>query len=185
MAGSQKKARREGRLIAFIDETGVSTRPHRVRTWAPRGKTPVIRETFGWKSLSIIGAIGLWRILFRIHPGAIKGPQVVDFLKVLARHTRQPLMVIWDGAPIHRSRLVTDYIASTGGKIVVERLPAYAPELNPAEYIWAHLKQHEIGNLLVKEAWQLSHHATAALRKMRGKPRIIRACFVQACLWPE
>jgi transposase len=185
VAGSQKKARREGRLIAFIDETGVSTRPHRVRTWAPRGKTPVIRETFGWKSLSIIGAISLWRILFRIHPGAIKGPQVVDFLKVLARHTRQPLMVIWDGAPIHRSRLVTDYIASTGGKIVVERLPAYAPELNPAEYIWAHLKQHEIGNLLVKEAWQLSHHATAALRKMRGKPRIIRACFVQANLWPE
>ena len=95
-------------MIAFIDETGVSTRPHRVRTWAPRGKTPVIRETFGWKSLSVIGAISLWRILFRIHPGSIKGPQVVDFLKLLARHTRQPLMVIWDGAPIHRSRLVTD-----------------------------------------------------------------------------
>jgi transposase len=175
VAGSQKKARREGRLIAFIDETGVSTRPHRVRTWAPRGKSPVIRETFGWMSLSIIGAISLWRILFRIHPGAIKGPQVVDFLQVLARHTRQPLMVIWDGAPIHRSRLVMDYIASAGGKIVVERLPAYAPEFNPAEYIWAHLKQHEIGNLLVKEAWQLSHHATAARRKMRGKPRNIRA----------
>ena len=110
---------------------------------------------------------------------------MVDFLKLLARHTRQPLMVIWDGAPIHRSRLVTDYVESTAGRIVVERLPAYAPELNPAEYIWAHLKQHEIGNLLVKEAWQLSHHATAALRKMRRRPRVIRACFAQASLWPE
>lgn len=185
MACAQKKARREGRLIVFIDETGVSTRPHRVRTWAPKGKTPVIHETFGWKSLSVIGAISLWRILFRIHSGAIKGPQVVDFLQVLLRHTRQPLLVIWDGAPIHRSRLVSEYIASTGGRVVVERLPAYAPELNPAEYIWAHLKQHEIGNLLVKEAWELSHQATAALRRMRRRPRIIRACFAQANLWPD
>ena len=132
----------------------------------------------------MIGAISLWRILFRIHPGAIKGPQVVDFLKVLERHTRQPLMIIWDGAAIHRSRVVSGYIASTGGRIVAERLPAYAPELNPAEYIWAHLKQHEIGNLLVREAWKLSHHATAALRRMRRRPRIIRACFVQSTLWP-
>jgi len=54
-----------------------------VRTWAPRGETPVIRETFGRKSLSVIGAISLWRFLFRIHAGAIKAPQVVDFLKVL------------------------------------------------------------------------------------------------------
>ncbi len=144
----------------------------------------MLRETFGWKSLSIIGAISLWRILFRIHAGSVKGPQVVDFLKVLARHTSQPLMVIWDGAAIHRSRLVADYLASTGGRIIAERLPAYAPELNPAEYIWAHLKQHEIGNLLVREAWELSHHATAALRRMRRRPSIIRACFAQAELWP-
>jgi len=47
-------------------------------------------------------------------------------------------MVIWDGAPIHRSKLVTQYVASTEGRITIERLPAYAPELNPAEYIWAH-----------------------------------------------
>jgi transposase len=145
----------------------------------------VIRETFGWKSLSLIGAISLWRILFRIHPGAIKGPQVVDFLKVLRRHMPQPFMVIWDGAPIHRSKVVSDYVASTNGHIVIERLPAYAPELNPAEYIWAHLKQHEIGNLLVKEAWQLRHYASVALKRMRRRPRIIRACFSQASLWPE
>jgi len=78
-----KKARREGRLIVFIDETGVCTRSHRLRTWAPRGETPVIRETFGRNILSVIGAISLGRFLFRIHAGAIKAPQVVDFLKVL------------------------------------------------------------------------------------------------------
>ena len=135
--------------MVFIDETGISTRPHRVRTWAPRGKTPVLRETFGWKSLSIIGALSAGRFLFRIHPGSIKAPQVIDFLKTLIRHTRQPLMVLWDGASIHRAKSVSDFVALSGGRIVAERLPAYAPELNPAEYVWAHLKQHGIGNLAV------------------------------------
>ncbi len=89
-----KKACREGRLIDFIDETGVSTKPHRVRTWAPRGQTPVLHETFGWQSLSIIGAIRLWRILFRIHAGAINGDQVVHFRGFLGRHTRQSMLIV-------------------------------------------------------------------------------------------
>lgn len=86
---------------------------------------------------------------------------------------------------IHRSKLVTQYVASTEDRVAIERLPAYAPELNPAEYIWEHLKEHEIGNLLVRESWQLSHHATAALSKMRRGPRIILACSVQVELWPK
>ncbi len=94
-----KKARREGRLIVFIDETGVSAKPHRARTWALRGQTPVLHETFGWKILSIIGALSLWRILFRIYAGAIKAPRFVNFLKVLERHTRKTMLIVWDRAP--------------------------------------------------------------------------------------
>lgn len=141
-------------------------------------------ETFGWKSLSVIAGIMLWKFLFQIHPGSIKSPQVIGFLKALRRHVKGRLLVIWDGAAIHRSRLVGDYLASTGGRLEVARLPAYAPELNPAEYLWAHLKEHEIANLITREAWQLNHHATAALRRMRRRPKIIRACFAQAQLWP-
>jgi transposase len=156
-----------------------------VRTWAPRGQTPVLHETFNWKSLSIIGGITLWNFFFRIHSGSIKSAQVVEFLKALHRHLKGArLLIIWDGAPIHRSRVVSEFLASTQGNIAVERLPAYAPELNPVEYLWAHLKQHEIGNLIVREAWQLSLQATSALRRMRRRPRIIRACFAQAELWP-
>lgn len=168
-----------------MDESGLSTRPHRVRTWAPRGQTPVLQETFNWKSLSLIAGISLWNFYFRIHAGSIKSPQVVEFLRVLQRHLRRrKLLVLWDGAPIHRSRVVAQFIASTKGHLVVESLPAYAPELNPVEYLWAHLKEHELGNLIVREAWQLSHQATAALRRMRRRPRIIRACYIQAELWP-
>lgn len=185
MAGDKKKARKERRTIVFIDESGLSTRPTRVRTWAPVGKTPVIQETFGWKSLSMIGGLSLYRFYFQIHPGSIKGPQVIEFLRHLERHVRGKLTIVWDGAPIHRSRLVKEYVEGTGGRVVVERLPAYAPELNPVEYMWGNLKQHQIGNLIATQAWELSMAATAALRRMRRRRPLIIACYKQATLWPE
>jgi len=184
VAGAKKKARRQGRLIVFVDECGLSTRPTRARTWAPRGQTPLLQETFNWKSLSLIGGLALLRFYFQLHAGSIKGPQVVDFLRHLQRHVPGKLLILWDGAPIHRSRLVRDYVASTQGRLVVERLPAYAPELNPVEYMWGHLKTREIANLITRHAWELSFEATAALRKMRRRPSIITACYTQAELWP-
>ena len=183
MAGDKKKARQQRRLIVFLDESGLSTRPTRVRTWALRGQTPLLQETFNWKSLSIIGGLALLRFYFQIHKGSIKGPQVVEFLKHLQRHIPGKILILWDGASIHRSALVRNYIADTRGRITVERLPAYAPELNPVEYMWGHLKTHEIANLLVTQAWELSLEATAALRKMRRRPSIITACYAQAELW--
>lgn len=162
----------------------MSTRPTRVRTWAPRGQTPLLQETFNWKSLSIIGGLALLRFYFQIHPGSIKGPQVVEFLRHLQRHIPGKLLILWDGAAIHRSALVRDYVASTRGRIQVARLPAYAPELNPVEYMWGHLKTHEIANLITTRASELSLEATAALRKMRRRPSIITACYTQAELWP-
>lgn len=162
----------------------MSTRPTRARTWARRGQTPLLQETFNWKSLSIIGGMALWRFYFQIHPGSIKGPQVVEFLRHLRRHIPGKMLIIWDGAPIHRSRLVREYVESTDGRMTVERLPAYAPELNPVEYMWGHLKTHEIANLIVTKAWELSHEATAALRRMRRRRSIVAACYAQAELWP-
>ena len=80
----------------------------------------------------------LLRFYFQIYAGSIKGPQVIEFLKQLQRHIPGKLLILWDGAPIHRSALVRDYLASTRGRVEVERLPAYAPELNPVEYMWGH-----------------------------------------------
>lgn len=162
----------------------MSTRPTRVRTWAPRGQTPVLQETFNWKSLSIIGGLALWRFYFQIHAGSIKSPQVVEFLQHLQRHVRGKILILWDGAPIHRSLLVKNYVATTRGRLAIERLPAYAPELNPVEYMWGHLKTHEIANLLVTKAWELNLEATAALRRMRRRQNIVAACYKQSELWP-
>jgi len=115
----------------------------------------------------------------------MKSPQVIEFIGHLQRHLPgRRLLLLWDGASIHRSKLVQDYLSSTKGQVMAERLPAYAPEINPVEYMWAHLKSHEIANLIATRAWELSLEATRALRRMRRRPSIISACFAQAELWP-
>ena len=73
-------------------------------------------------------------------------------------------------------------ISVTGPWYYGLNLPAYAPELNPVEYLWGHLKEHELGNLLVRHAHELGHHATAALRRLRRRPTIIAACWKQSSL---
>lgn len=103
----------------------------------------------------------------------------------LVRHIRQSLILVWDRLPSHRSAMVRDYIDNLEGQIHVEYLPAYAPELNPVEYVSAYSKQHELPNVCPKNFWQLSQTARQTLRRMRHRPRLITAFWQQASLWPR
>ena len=180
LAGVKKNAAKQGRIIVFIDESGLSERPTRVRTWAPRGQTPVLQYHFNWHQLSVIAGISFYRFYFRLFPGAIKSPQIIEFLHALGQHIRRPLLVIWDGLPAHRSALVRDYLESLNGAIQIEQLPAYAPELNPTEYIWGHLKHHELANVCASSFGELKHFARRRLRSMQRRPSLIRAFWQQA-----
>ena len=91
--------------------------------------------------------------------------------------------MIWDGAAIHRSRLVREYLDSLHGRLWVERLPAYAPELNPAEYIWGYFKQHELPNLCAKDLAELGALGRQSLRRMRRRPKLVAAFWKQAELF--
>jgi transposase len=160
----------------------LSERPHRVRTWAPRGQTPVLQHHFNWKVLSAAAGIAWWNFYFRLYPGAIRAPQVIDFLRHLLRCLPGKLLVVWDGLPQHRARLVTEFIRAQRGRLAIERLPAYAPELNPVEYIWGYWKHHELPNFCPRDFTQLSYQARRALRRMRRRPPLARSCWRQANL---
>jgi transposase len=184
MAGFKKKALAQGRTIVFIDESGLTQKPHRVRTWSPKGQTPLLFHPFNWENLGAIAGLTWWNFYFRLFKGSIKSPQVIEFLGELQRRVPGKLLIIWDGAGIHRSRLIRDYLATLGGQIWVERLPAYAPELNPVEYLWAYWKQRELPNLNARDLWHLSGWAAHGLRRMRRKrKRLIVAFWKQADLW--
>ncbi|MEW6248944.1 MAG: transposase [Nitrospirota bacterium] len=100
--------------MVFVDESGLSEQPHRVRTWAPRGQTPVWQLAFNWKRLSVIAGVTVWTFYFRLYPGTIKSPQIVDFLRHLRRQLRRKLLIIWDGLKAHRSRLVREQEKGSG-----------------------------------------------------------------------
>lgn len=167
----------------FIDESGLSERPHRARTWAPRGQTPVLQYHFTWKTLSAVAGITWWNFYFRLYPETVKSQQVVDFLTHLMRHLDRPLLIIWDRLQQHRSRMVKDFVAEQNGRIKLEYLPAYAPELNPTEYIWGYLKQHELPNFSAQNLTQLSDFAKRSLRRMRRRPTLVQAFWKQAELF--
>ncbi len=179
---SQKKAQKQGRTIVFIDESGLSQKPHRCRTWAPRGETPVLEFNFNWQKLSVSAGLTLRNFYFRLYPGTIGELEVIDFLQALVRHIDRPLLIVWDRLPAHRSRLVREFIELSEGHIATEFLPPYAPELNPVEYIWAYWKQHELPNVCPKDYWELDERARKSLRRMRRKPRLITAFWKQSSL---
>jgi transposase len=179
-AGAKKNAAQQGRIIVFIDESGLSERPTRVRTWAPRGQTPVLQYHFNWHQLSVIAGITFRRFYFRLFPGAIKSPQIIEFLNALGRQMRRPLLVIWDELPAHRSALVREHLESLDGAVQIEQLPGYAPELNPTEYIWGHLKHHELANLCAPTFGELKTCACNRLRPMQRRPTLITAFWQQA-----
>jgi transposase len=106
----------------------------------------------------------------------------VDFLGHLLRHLPGKLLVVWDGLRAHRARLVTEFIAAQGGRLVTEQLPSYAPELNPVEYLWGYWKHHELPNFCPHDFARLSHHACRALRRMRRRPPLIRSFWQHAQL---
>jgi transposase len=142
----------------------------------------VLQYHFNWKLLSAMAGITWWRFYFRLFPGAIRGPQVIEFLTHLLAHLPGRLLVIWDGLPAHRSRLVQHWVASQRARLELERLPAYAPELNPVEYLWGYWKQHELPNFCPKNFAELSDHARRALRRMRRRSSLVRSFWQQAQL---
>ena len=104
------------------------------------------------------------------------------FLEHLLRHVAGPVLVIWDRLGTHRNQLVREFVAAQRGRLTLEYLPAYAPELNPVEYIWGHWKQHELPNFCPRNFGQLSQYARRALTRMRQRPALVRAFWQQAGL---
>src|ERR1700688_4153327 len=130
--------------------------------------------------MSAIAGLSFFNFYFQLVDGTIKSQQVIDFLGHLRRYLRRPLLIVWDGLSAHKSKITRDFIASQQGRITIEYLPGYAPELNPVEYIWAYWKQHTLPNVCPKDFWSLNDTARKTLKRMRRRPRLITAFWKQA-----
>lgn len=182
MAFSQKRAIKEGRTIVFCDQSGFYLLPMVVRTtYAPVGKTPILRENLTRDHLSAMSGITLEGKLYMIEQErAFKGEDVVRFLKHLMRQIPGKLLVIWDGSPIHRAGAVKDFLANgAASRLQLEQLPGYAPDLNPDEGIWKHIKCVELKNLCCKSLAELKVELRKAKERLRHKRDVILGCIKQ------
>lgn len=171
----------------FVDEAGFHLLPAVVRTYAPSGRTPVLRVPLSWEHLSTISAITPdGRLFIMVGDKAIDGQAIVRFVKHLLRHIQGKLLVIWDGLPAHRGQTVKDFLSNgAAARVHLERLPSYAPDLNPDEGIWRHLKYVELRNVCCHDLSELRIHLRQAVARLRHNPDVILACFHHAGLVVE
>jgi transposase len=148
------------------------------RTWAPRGRPPVLTHTGGlWKRLSVAVALAFrWdgrrsRLFFQTRPGTYTDGGLITFLRALKRHFRgRSIILLWDGLPAHRSGRMTRYVARQRAWLHVERLPAYAPDLNPVEQIWGNVKGRDLANLCPTEILALRRPLRCSFARIRRHP---------------
>jgi transposase len=180
----RKRARRERRVLVFEDESGFYLLPGLVRTYAPEGQTPIIREKPTRDHLSVMGGMTPeGKVYTLVRQDSLNGMHSIEFLIHLLRVTGARLLLIWDGSPIHRRAEVRDFVLSTRGKIRLEALPGYAPDLNPwDEGGWNHLKHGEMRNIVCRDLEELHEQFHLAVGRLRQKPHLVRSFFAQARL---
>jgi transposase len=180
----RRRARRERRLLVFVDEAGFYLLPSVVKTSAPAARTPVLREWQTRDHLSVMGGMtpaGKVYTLARQEP--LTGLDTVTFLMHLLRVAAARLLVVWDGSMIHRRAAVKEFVAGSGGRVRVEALPGYAPDLNPwDEGGWHHLKNVEMRNRACLDLEELHQEFHLAVGRLRQKPHLVQSFFAQAGL---
>jgi transposase len=179
MASPQKGAEAQRQTILFIDESGFYPWPSVVRTYAPMGQTPVLREWCTRDHLSAISAISpAGKLYFPSQERPFNADDIVACLKHLLREGSGRMVLIWDGAPIHRSHTSKEFLAhGAAQRLHLERLPAYAPELNPDEGLWQQLKGVERRNVCCFHLPQLRGELHDAVKRVRHRPHLIHGFF--------
>lgn len=150
-------------------------------TWAERGKPPILRRQSGRRELSTAVGLSLrGRIYQRHFRRPLDGSAIVVALEHIRRHVGGRLILIWDRAPIHRARIVADYLQAHPD-IYEERLPPYAPELNPEEYCHGNVKER-IRNSTPQSVAEIRMLVDRGFARLRRRPDLLLSFFHHAGL---
>jgi putative transposase len=195
VVGVKRTAAAWGAWIVFCDESGQSLRPPKGRTWARRGQTPVVAVPGrGTGRVSIAGLLCVkpgerTRLIYRttVYHGRTHEPKgfgSADFAALLTdahQQLRGPIMVVWDNLPAHVSAPMRAWIAARADWLLVYRLPPYAPEINPAEGVWANLKG-KIYNLAIHGVDALAVLLKSHLKRLQYQPDLLNAFIAETGL---
>jgi transposase len=175
----KKKAEEEDRVIIYADEAGIGLLPSLHSTYAEKGVTPVLKEACKYSHASIAGAItSEGHLIYQLQQNSFDGNAIVLFLKKICKEVEKKIILIWDGAKIHFSQAVKDYLETIqDNKLWLVRLPPYSPELNASEYIWNHLKNVCLKNMCFKNITELSKKTMSKMEEIKGDSELIQSFY--------
>ena len=173
-----KQAKASGGEVYFWDESGFRADAVHGRTWGVRGQTPVVEVAGTRQSISAASAVNatgaFWFVTYK---GGMTAELFIGLLKHIVRGRRRPLFLVLDSLPAHKAKIVQEYVESTKGKLELHFLPGYAPELNPDELVWNHVKRTGTARSPLAAGDSLQDRIEADLQAVQADPALVRSFF--------
>lgn len=174
----RKRAKRLGARIFFSDEAGFQSDPVLGRTYGLRGQTPVVRTSGQRQSLNVISAVNargeFWAVTYT---GKLNAESFVCFLQNFMASQVGRICLVVDGHPAHKANAVKNYIKSLKGRLELHFLPPYAPDLNPDEFVWSHMKNNGVSKKPLKTNESLQSRVDHDLNRIRENPKLVKSFF--------
>jgi transposase len=171
-------AKATGGEVYFWDESGFRADAVHGRTWGQKGQTPVVERPGQRQSISAASAVNargaFW---YCTYEGGLNAELFVALLRKMMRHRSRPVHLVVDGLPAHKTVLVKTYVASTNGLLALHFLPGYAPELNPDELVWSHMKRTGVARAPLRRGERLRDKVAAQLAAIKRRPLLVRSFF--------
>lgn len=173
-----RQAKAAGGEVWFWDESGFRADAVHGRTWGVKGQTPVVERPGQRQSISAASAVNargaFWYCTYQ---GGLNAELFITLLRQMTRHRSKPVHLVIDGLPAHKTALVKAYVASTNGMLTLHVLPGYAPELNPDELVWSHMKRTGVARAPLRQGEKLREKIEAQLAAIKRAPQLVRSLF--------
>ena len=174
----QKRAKRAGAKIFFLDEAGFQSDPPLGRTYGLKGTTPVVQTSGQRQSLNVISAVNargeFWAATYT---GKLNAEAFVAFLQNFLKGRQGKVFLVVDGHPAHKANLVKRYVQSLAGRLELHFLPPYAPDLNPDEFVWSHMKSNGVSKKPLKKNESLRERVEEDIANIQQNRELIRSFF--------
>jgi transposase len=172
------KAKREGAKIFFLDEAGVRSDQVLGRTWGLRGQTPEVPTSGRRQSVNAISAVSArGEFWYETYTERLNAGRFVELLTNFMRRRKSPVFLVLDGHPAHIAKVVAQYVQRLAGRLALHFLPGYAPELNPDEFVWNHLKHQGVSKKPLERDESLHSRVQADLAGIQSRPALVRSFF--------
>lgn len=174
----RKRAKIRGADVFFLDEAGFQSDAPLGRTYGLKGQTPIVRTSGKRQRINAISAVNargaFW---YKTYAGKLNSAMFIQFLKDFMRTQVRPVFLVLDSLPAHVAKCVSEHVQSLRGRLELHFLPGYAPDLNPDEFVWHHVKQNGVSKKPLRTDESLEARVNDDLRAIKQKKSLVRPFF--------